>query len=95
MHHLDLDHSNHIWEGVKIIDLMIMTFSLASCCFHPSWKVHHGNWFCLCHQVKLRNLLGLQNGANFYPRTTTVDLVRIHITCKIRDQQQEIRETSH
>jgi len=48
-HHLDLDHSNHIWEGVKIIDFLIMTFSLASCHFHPSWKVQHVNWFCFSH----------------------------------------------
>jgi len=31
MHHLDLDHSNHIGERVKIINFLIMTFSLASC----------------------------------------------------------------
>ena len=28
-----------------------------------------------------------------YPRATTVDLVGVHVTCKIKAQQQEIRET--
>jgi len=29
------------------------------------------------------------------PGTTTVDLVGVHITCKFKDQQQEIREIFH